>query len=76
MTAARLGIRNPGPPYVEVIRCGRWTWAVRVFHGVTAVAFTTVLGSRARADKVAGRRLAAYLRQEAREARTAHRVTT
>lgn len=78
-TSPRPPRSDPGPPYAEVEQIGRWTWAVRVCHGITVWgpnggAFI-VHGSRERADRAAGRHLARYLREEERSARTAHRVT-
>jgi hypothetical protein len=55
-----------GEPYAEVERLGRWTWAVRVHHGITTWGPNggpfIVHGSRERADRHARRKLAAYKR--------------
>lgn len=74
MTAPRPPLRSPGPPYVEVEPVGRWTWYGRVLHGIVRVDAFHAFGTRARADRIARRRLAKYLRDETRLARRQHRV--
>lgn len=78
MTAPRPPRINPGPPYAEVEQIGRWTWAVRVIHGIIVWGPNggpfIVHGGRDRADRVARRHLARYIAQEERQARTSHRV--
>lgn len=65
-------VRDPEPPYAEVGPAGRWSWRVRVVHGVLTVDDAVVVGSRSRADRVARRRLARYAADEERLARWQH----
>ena len=68
--------RNPGPPYAELEQTGRWSWHLRVYHGVSVVDSALIHGSRRRADRIAGRRLARWQAIEARSARSQHRITS
>jgi len=74
-----LRIFGGGPPYAEVVQIGRWVWWVTVHHGTRQWGPDgdgwRVWGNRERADRVAGRKLAQYLREEKRAAQTTHRVT-
>lgn len=67
-----------GQPHAEVEQIGRWTWAVRVVHGIVVWGPGggpfVVRGGPARAERVAARLLARYEEQERRRARTRRRV--
>ena len=61
-------------PYAEVQQLGRWTWVIRVVHGIIADQYPTIVrGSSQRADRIARRRLARYVANEERQSRS-HRV--
>lgn len=65
-------------PYATVARSGRFIWYITVTHGITQWGPDGggwfCIGSRARADRKAARKLSAYRRSLIREA-SAHRVT-